>query len=263
MPNNETVVNQGLRLIVDNAMPSECQDSLLSDCQGTATETRHTAKAEAILPPYTGKKIQDSLGISERTFYRYLAEIKDAWFWLSEATFREGKGYSSLTLEQMERRNSLSSKDEYVALIHGENAKVIALYQQTEPQPIEQTVTVDPPVSAITRIQQDRYMVPNFGSDRLAKAQERSNNQRSSLTNTQERVRQALLGLATQTAEDTIAGSLDKQSEREAIYEEAYADGLEELQIRHAAKRDAAADWESFKAQAMGKQPGNAPAAVS
>jgi hypothetical protein len=98
-------------------------------------------------------------------------------------------------------------------------------------------------------------MVPNFRSDRLAKAQERSNNQRSSLTNTRDRVRQALLGLATQTAEDTVADSLEKQAEREAIYEEAYADGLEELQIRHAAKRDAAADWEAFKAQAMGKQP--------
>ncbi len=146
MSTTETTENQGLRLIVDNAMPRQFDDTVVTDCQHTATETRHTATDETLLPPYTGKKIQDSLGISERTFYRYLAEIKEAWFWIPEANFRDGKGYSLLTLDQMKLRNSLSSKDEYVALIHGENAKAIAVWKaplQEQLQPIEAEIEDD------------------------------------------------------------------------------------------------------------------------
>lgn len=230
-------------------------DAMQSTVQDTVSECEE-------VQGYSIERVMTICSIARRTAFKYAAEILEVWFWVPEYEFRVNGVYSELALAEIKRRKALGNLENYRSVVHGENTEVIALHQQQ--QPTEQTVTVDPPVSAIARIQQDRYVVPNFGSDRLAKAQERSNNQRSSLTNTRERVRQALLGLATQTAEDTVAGSLDKQSEREAIYEEAYADGLEELQIRHAAKRDAAADWEAFKAQAMGKPPtGNASSVAS
>jgi hypothetical protein len=135
MPTNETPENQGLKPVIYKGMPTDCQDNLPADCH----QIGQYAKDEFVLPPYTGKKIQDFLQISERTFYRYLSEIKEAWFWLAEADFREGKGYSVFTLDQMKRRNSFSSKDEYVVVTNKENAEAIANWKASQlPQPQSQ-----------------------------------------------------------------------------------------------------------------------------
>jgi hypothetical protein len=217
-----------------------------------ATSASNVAGSDEQMKLYTAEDLRllfspDSQ--TTRTVRDLVAKVREAYHWLDETQFKRGDKFTQFTFDQIKgmKESGLTQK-QWIAQIQKQAPKPIE-------QPTEQAVRIDPPVSALTRIQSDRYMVPNFGSDRLAKAQERSNNQRSSLTNTRDRVRQALLGLATQTAEDTVADSLEKQAEREAIYEEAYADGLEELQIRHAAKRDAVADWEAFKAQAMGKPP--------
>ncbi len=128
MPIPETTANQDLGFMNDKGMPTDCQEG--------ATKAWHTANDERILPPYTGKKIQDSLQISERTFYRYLSEIKEVWFWLPEANFRQGKGYSLFVLDQMNRRNSFSSKDEYLSITHKENEEAIANWKASQlPQP--------------------------------------------------------------------------------------------------------------------------------
>lgn len=219
----------------------------------TARETVSECKE---VQGYSIEQIMSICSIARRTAFKYATEVVQTWFWLPEYEFRVNGVYSEFALSELKRRKALGTPENYRSVVHSENEAAIAAYQSKQ-QPTAQAanteVVEEPTAGTLARIQQDRYVVPSYGSDRLAKAQERRNNQRSSLTNTRERVRQALLNLATQTAEDKSADELDREARHEEIYEESYAEALEELQIKNAAKRDAVADWEEFKRQAMGK----------
>lgn len=229
------------------------QDALHRTLQGTVQESVPKCKE---VQGYSIEQIMSICSIARRTAFKYASEVIQTWFWLPEYEFRVSGIYSEFALTELKRRKALGTLDNYRGVIHSENAEAIADYQskqQSTAQVADTEVVDEPTAGTLARIQQDRYMVSNYGSDRLAKAQERRNNQSSSLANTRERVRQAFLGLATQMAENASADELEKQTRHEEIYEESYAEALEEMQIKNAAKRDAVADWEAFSRQAMGK----------
>jgi hypothetical protein len=262
MSTTETTENQGLRLIVDNAMPRQFDDTVMTDCQHTATETRHTATDETLLPPYTGKKIQDSLKISERTFYRYLSEIKEAWFWIPEVNFREGKGYSLLTLDQMKRRNLLSSKDEYVSLIHGENTEAIAVYQhqkQSTDQPIEAEILDESSVGMI-------YVPEVNGMSRLDLARKKQAEVHNRLTQTLEEFKDWDEALNAQITANKEATKIEGEAEfDEKVIELLLKKKAEQDRLK---KLEALIDSGAISADDLlkkyaGSQVGNSPAAVS
>lgn len=259
MPIAETTENQGLRLVVNNELPTDCLDSVPADCQQTATEA---ASVDGILPPYTGKKIQQYLNISERTFYRYLAEIKEVWFWATEEKFRDGKGYSQLALTELQHRNQFPSKDEYVASVHRENGEAIAQFKAsqlpaTEPavEPEGELAKVVPVevVAGLSTLQENLYKVDEFGSSRLALANERLNQTGQNLNLTLDQTREAMRNLAMQQYQSSQADEVERRERLNREYLTAYQEELALIQARNMAREDARMQAQAMEQAIKGK----------
>ncbi len=242
---------------------SALEDTVQGECIHTPTE----CNAQDESASYSIEQIASICGVARRTAFKYAAEVIEVHFWLKEADFRINGVYNSLALTEIKSRKSHAKLEDYRQAVHAAKAEEIATYQsQQQPEaPIPQAgqlattevVEDEPTVSAIARIRQDRYHVPATGSNRLAKAQQTHQTQRSNLQNTHERVRQAFLGLAVQTHENLQAEQLETEANKEETFERAYSDELERIQIENAAREAARADYAAFQEQV---RMGNVPA---
>jgi uncharacterized protein YukE len=226
--------------------------------------------------PKSAKELAEYFGVTDRAIQNWFKFIADAYCWLSESDLKAGDGkntrYRPFTISAMQAlrvaRESGQTANDWIAEIQ----KLAPQPEIQQPQEVEapqtgqlittEVVEEELPVSEIARIRQDRYHVPNTGSNRLAKAQQTHQMQRSNLQNTRERVQQAFFGLAVQTHENFQAEQLENEAGKEQTFEEAYADELEKIQIENAAREAARADYAAFQEQVrMGNVP--APTASS
>jgi hypothetical protein len=217
---------------------------------------------------------------SDRSIQNWYGIVTTAYSWLPEAELKTGTGkntrYTALCIAKMGElkaaRDAGQTANDWIASIQQQNAEAIAAYQsQQQPEaPIPQAgqlattevVEDEPTISAIARVRENRYYVPDSGSNRLARAQETRQSQRFNLNDTRQRVQQAFLGLAVQTHENQQAKEIEREADKEQTFEEAYADELERIQIENAARETARADYAAFQKQVrMGNVP--APTASS
>ncbi len=200
---------------------------------------------------------------TSRTVRDLVAKVREAYHWLEEIEFKRGDKFTQFTFDQIKamKESGLTQK-QWIAEIQ----KLAPQPETQQPQEVgvpqssqlaeAEVVEEEPTVSVIARIRQDRYHVPATGSNRLAKAQQTHQTQRSNLQNTHERVRQAFLGLAVQTHENLQAEQLESEANKEQTFEQAYADELERIQIENAAREAARADYAAFQEQVrMGNVP--------
>lgn len=251
----ENLAQQQLETTADNIVPFPAS---------TATDATGNERL------YTAEELKTAFAPTAqttRTVRDLVAKVREAYHWLDEIEFKRGDKFTQFCFDQIKAmKDSGLTQKQWIAEIQklapkpSVEPKAIATYQQptADPQPagglIKPEILNQPsPVTALDRIRCDRYAVSNFGSTRLANAQERAKTQRFNLEDTRDRVRQAFMGLAVQTAEEMTAEELERQSRLEQVYQESYAETLEELQVRNAAKQDAVSDYSVMKQQVMGK----------
>ncbi len=202
---------------------------------------------------------------TDRSIQNWYGIVATAYNWLPESELKTGTGkntrYTSLCIAKMTElkaaRDAGQTANDWIASVQQQNAEEIAAHQSQQQPEAPQTgqlattevVEEEPTVSAIARIQQDRYHVPATGSNRLARAQETRQSQRFNLNDTRQRVQQAFLGLAVQTHENEQAKEIEREADKEQTFEEAYADELERIQIENAAREAARADYAAFQEQ--------------
>jgi uncharacterized protein YukE len=206
---------------------------------------------------------------TSRTIRDLVAKVREAYHWLEEIEFKRGDKFTQFTFDQIKamKESGLTQK-QWIAEIQ----KLFPQPEIQQPQEVEppqssqlagvEVVEDEPTVSAIARVRENRYYVPDSGSNRLARAQETRQSQRFNLNDTRQRVQQAFLGLAVQTHENQQAKEIEREADKEQTFEEAYADELERIQIENAAREAARADYAAFQEQVrMGNVP--APTASS
>lgn len=115
---------------------SSVRDALQGTMQGTASECSE-------VQGYSVEQIMDKCSIARRTAFKYAAEVLEVWFWLPEYEFRINGVYSTLALAELKRRKALGSLENYRNVVHRENGKAIATYQQ-EKQPTQPPTTKQP-----------------------------------------------------------------------------------------------------------------------
>lgn len=201
---------------------------------------------------------------TSRTVRDLVAKVREAYHWLDEIEFKRGDKFTQFCFDQIKAmKESELTQKQWIAEIQ----KLAPQPEIQQPQAVEaplssqlattEVVEEEPTVSAIARIRQDRYHVPATGSNRLAKAQQTHQTQRSNLQDTRERVQQAFFGLAVQTHENLQAEQLESEAGKEQTFEQAYADELERIQLENAAREAARADFAAFQEQV---RRGNVPA---
>ncbi len=244
---------------------SALEDTVQGECIHTPTE----CNAQDESASYSIEQIASICGVARRTAFKYAAEVIEVHFWLKEADFRINGIYNSVALTEIKRRKTYGKLEDYRQAVHAAKAEEIATHQSQQqpeaPQSNELATTEvveEPTVSEITRIRENRYYVPDSGSNRLARAQETRQSQRFNLNDTRQRVQQAFLGLAVQTHENEQAKEIEREADKEQSFEKAYVDELERIQIENAAREAARADYAAFQEQVrMGNVP--APTASS
>ncbi len=235
---------------------SPVQDTLPDALHSTV----HESASECIeVQGYSIEKIMTICNIARRTAFKYASEVLQVWYWKPETDFRVSGFYSELALSEIKRRKGLGTLDAYRGAIHSENEAAIAAYQSRQqpeaaiPQAGQlattEVVGEDPTISEITRIRENRYYVPDSGSNRLARAQETRQTQRFNLNDTRQRVQQAFLGLAVQTHENQQATEIEREADKEQLFEKTYANELERIQVENAAREAARADYAAFQEQ--------------
>ncbi|NEP57796.1 MAG: hypothetical protein F6K31_12360 [Symploca sp. SIO2G7] len=81
---------------------------------------------------YTIKQIAQELGLSKRSAYKYVKDVIEVWYWLSESEFRSEGIYTQFALSEMLKLKAMKSLEAYRELIHDENA--VAIQQDSQPE---------------------------------------------------------------------------------------------------------------------------------
>ncbi|NER47582.1 MAG: hypothetical protein F6J92_12930 [Symploca sp. SIO1A3] len=81
---------------------------------------------------YTIKQIAQELGLSKRSAYKYVKDVIEVWYWLSESEFRSEGIYTQFALSEMLKLKAMKSLEAYRELIHDENA--VAIQQESQPE---------------------------------------------------------------------------------------------------------------------------------
>lgn len=246
---------------IDSTSASPVYDALQGTVQGECIHTPTECNAQQQSASYSIEQIASICGVARRTAFKYAAEVIEVHHWLKEADFRINGAYNQFALDEIKSRKSYLKFEEYRQAVHDSNADKFQTTDTTQPASAlakPEILSQPSPVTALDRIRSDRYNVPEFGSNRLANAQQRANTQRFSLEDTRNRTLQAFMNLAIQTAEELTAEELERQARLEQVYQDSYTETLEELQIKNAAKQDAVTDYSILKQQVMGNAQGQA-----
>lgn len=89
---------------------------------------------------FTIKEIAQQLKVAKRTAYKYVKDVIEVWYWLSESEFRNEGIYTQFALSEMLRLKEMKSKEAYRELVHDENVDKLQVH---EVEAVEQSSGVD------------------------------------------------------------------------------------------------------------------------
>ncbi|NEQ65531.1 MAG: hypothetical protein F6J86_20925 [Symploca sp. SIO1B1] len=81
---------------------------------------------------FTIKELAQQLKVAKRTAYKYVKDVIEVWYWLSESEFRNEGIYTQFALSEMLKLKEMKSKEAYRELVHDENA--VAIQQESQPE---------------------------------------------------------------------------------------------------------------------------------
>lgn len=81
---------------------------------------------------FTIKELAQQLKVAKRTAYKYVKDVIEVWYWLSESEFRSEGIYTQFALDEMLKLKAMKSLDAYRELVQDENA--IAIQQDYKPE---------------------------------------------------------------------------------------------------------------------------------
>ncbi|NER95047.1 MAG: hypothetical protein F6J86_14625 [Symploca sp. SIO1B1] len=81
---------------------------------------------------FTIKELAQQLKVAKRTAYKYVKDVIETWYWLSESEFRSEGIYTQFALSEMLKLKEMKSLETYRELVHDENA--VAIQQESQPE---------------------------------------------------------------------------------------------------------------------------------
>jgi len=81
---------------------------------------------------FTIKELAQQLKVAKRTAYKYVKDVIETWYWLSESEFRNEGIYTQFALDEMLKLKEMKSLEAYRELIQDENA--VAIQQESQPE---------------------------------------------------------------------------------------------------------------------------------
>jgi len=81
---------------------------------------------------FTIKELAQQLKVAKRTAYKYVKDVIETWYWLSESEFRNEGIYTQFALDEMLKLKSMKSLEAYRELIQDEHAE--AVQQESQPE---------------------------------------------------------------------------------------------------------------------------------
>ena len=81
---------------------------------------------------FTIKELAQQLKVAKRTAYKYVKDVIETWYWLSESEFRSEGIYTQFALDEMLKLKEMKSLETYRELIQDEHAEAVQEVQQPE-----------------------------------------------------------------------------------------------------------------------------------
>ena len=81
---------------------------------------------------FTIKELAQQLKVAKRTAYKYVKDVIEVWYWLSESEFRSEGIYTQFALDEMLKLKEMKSLEAYRELIQDENAEMVQKDQEAE-----------------------------------------------------------------------------------------------------------------------------------
>ena len=81
---------------------------------------------------FTIKELAQQLKVAKRTAYKYVKDVIEVWYWLSESEFRSEGIYTQFALDEMLKLKEMKSLEAYRELVHDENA--VAIQEPSKPE---------------------------------------------------------------------------------------------------------------------------------
>lgn len=238
-----------------------------SPVQGTLHDALHdtvqdTASECSEVKGYSIEQVMSICSVARRTAFKYAAEVVQTWYWLPEYEIRVNGIYTEFALAELKRRKSLGNLDNYRSVVHSENQAAIAQFKAsqlpvTEPavEPEGELAKVVPVevVAGLSTLQENLYKVDEFGSSRLALANERLNQTGQNLNLTLDQTREAMRNLAMQQYQSSQADEVERRERLNREYLTAYQEELALIQARNMAREDARMQAQAMEQAIKGK----------
>ena len=126
----KTIDRTELETIELTASEPALHDALQGTVQGECNAQGDSASMHSPqCKGFTIKELAQQLKVAKRTAYKYVKDVIEVWYWLSESEFRNEGIYSQFALDEMLKLKDMKSLEAYRELVHDENA--VAIQQET------------------------------------------------------------------------------------------------------------------------------------
>ena len=113
------------------ALHDALQGTMQSECNALIdSASMHSPQCKG----FTIKELAQQLKVAKRTAYKYVKDVIEVWYWLSESEFRSEGIYTQFALNEMLKLKEMKSLEAYRELVHDENA--VAIQQDAQPEVI-------------------------------------------------------------------------------------------------------------------------------